>query len=476
MKLKDIKHIHFTGIKGVGLTALALLAQDAGISVSGSDTAETFVTDGILKKRGIKWQVGFSPSHLPVYPELSRRAKSLLIYTGAHGGPHNPEVIAAQKRHVPTLSYAQAIPLFTDQKQLIAFCGVGGKSTMAAMLATILEKTHRQPSYLVGVGNIPALGSPAAYRPKSHHFVVETDEYVAAPGADDTPKFFYLKPQFIGVSNIEYDHPDVYANFAATQNAYLKFFSSLPQNGKLAAFADNPTTVVVAKKAKTQLLTYGAHPQADVRLTRYHVAQGKVLCTFAYQHTTHQFSLRVPGKFNAFNALCAIALSAELGVSLQEATAAIKSFTGTSRRFQIIGTTQNGSTVVDDYAHHPTEIKATLKAAREWFPGKSIIAIFQPHTYSRTKALLQEFAQSFTDATQVVLLPIYASARELPDPEISSDILAAATRLHHLQVHSLSDASAVIQFLEENANKDSLIITLGAGDIFSLAHQIPHAL
>ncbi|MBI2010235.1 MAG: hypothetical protein HYS86_03620 [Candidatus Chisholmbacteria bacterium] len=344
---------------------------------------------------------------------------------------------------------------------------------MSAMLATILEKTHRQPSYLVGVGDIPELGNPSAYRKNSRHFVVETDEYVAAPGENHTPKFHYLKPDFIGVSNIEYDHPDVYANLAETAAAYLKFFSSLPQNGKLVAFADNPTTLTVAKKSKTQLLTYGAHPQAHVRLIRYHVAQAKALCTFAYHRATHEFFLNVPGKFNAFNALCAISLATELGVSHQAATVAIKNFTGTMRRFQIVGTTKNGSTIVDDYAHHPTEIKATLKAAKEWFPGRPLIAIFQPHTFSRTKTLLQDFAQSFEAADTVIFLPIYASAREAPDPAVSSDLLAAETSRHHPHVYPLPNPAAVLQFLEENASPESVIITLGAGDIFSLAHQIP---
>lgn len=469
MELRDINHIHFTGIKGVGMTSLALCAQDAGMAVSGSDSAEVFVTAAILKKRNISYAIGFKSEHVP-------QKIDLLVYTGAHSGPQNPEVLAAQKRHIPCLSFAQALALFTAQKQTLALCGVGGKSTTSAMLATILEKAGLKPSYVIGVGNIPVLGSPGAYRAGSRYFVAEADEYVAAPGADDTPKFLYLKPSVIGVSNIEYDHPDVYPNLEATTQVYQKFFSLLPSDGTLVAFADNPTTLEVAKKFSARLRTYGSHPQADFRLTRYHVAQEKALCTFEYKNALHEFTLSVPGKFNAFNALCALAIALEVGVNPQKATAGLKDFTGTMRRFELIGHTKNGTTIIDDYAHHPSEIKATLTAAKDWFPGRHLTAVFQPHTYSRTKALAKDFAQSFAKADQVLFLPIYASAREAFDPAITSDKLASDTARHHPQVHSLKNPEAVLQFLEASSLPGSVIITLGAGDIYTLAHQISHSL
>ncbi len=464
MILKSIKNIHFTGIKGVGLTALALCTQDLGLTVSGSDMGDEFVTDEILKKRSINWQVGFSPSHVPP-------ATSLLIYTAAHNGPNNPEVIAAKQQNLPTLSYGEALGLFMSDKIGISLCGVGGKSTTSAMIATILEHANLNPSYAVGVGNIPCLGTPGKYHRHGKYFIAEADEYVAAPGFDNTPKFLYQTPQIIGVTTIRYDHPDVYPDFAATTLAYAKFFRKLPQDGLLVAFADDKDTMDIVNKSSRKVVTYGTHPQADVRLQSYHTTAGKSLSSFSYHGINHELVLHVPGKFNAINALCAFTIATELGVDPRTATEGLKTFTGTMRRFEVIGTTKTGVTVVDDYAHHPDEIQATLLAAKEWYPQKRIIAIFQPHTFSRTKALFDGFAQSFIASDEAIILPIYASARESFDPTVSSQDLVNAAQKHG-QVSYQENTANLLQYLKSTVSSGTVIITLGAGDIFLLGRKI----
>jgi len=464
VNLKSIKSIHFTGIKGVGLTSLALCAQDLGISVSGSDIAEEFVTDPILKLRGISYTVGFSPNHLPP-------ATNLLIYTAAHQGPNNPEVIAAREQGIPAISHAEAVGMFMQEKIGISVCGVGGKSTTSAMLATILEHAKLKPSYTVGVGNIPCLGTPGKYDRHGKYFIAEADEYFASPGTDNTPKFLYQTPQVIGVTTIRYDHPDVYPDFDATCQAYLDFFNKLPKNGLLVAYADSSETIKVAKKSAKHLITYGTHPQADIQLKSYHVAEGKTLCTISYHGIEHELVLQVPGKFNAINALCAFAIATKLDVDPRIATNALKEFTGTMRRFENIGTTKSGVTIIDDYAHHPGEIQATLTAAKEWFPKRKVIAIFQPHTFSRTKALFADFAQSFGTADEAVILPIYASAREAFDPSIKSqDLVAAANQSSRVSYQE--NAASLIQYLKSTLEPNPVVITLGAGDIFLLGKKL----
>ncbi len=456
LKIENIKHIHFTGIKGVGLTALACCAQDLKIKISGSDTKEKFVTDSILKKRKIDWTIGFDPKNVP--------SKT------AHQGSKNPQVLHAKKSKIPTLNYAQALRLFMEPKISISLCGVGGKTTTAAMLAQILTQANLNPSYLVGCGSIDPLGSPGAYQQNSKYFIAEADEYFADPGKDDQPKFLYQSPQIIGVSNIEYDHPDVFKSFADTQKAFLEFFNKLPANGNLVAFADNKDTMFLSRASKKNLITYGSHPQADFQVTSYHVADQKAIFTLKYQDMSQEYCLQVPGKFNAFNASAAIAIATQLGISQPICQKALKQFKGTSRRFQLLAQT-NDITVVDDYAHTPHEIQATLEAAKQWLPGKRIVAIFQPHTFSRTKSLLPEFAQSFNHADQAIILPIYASAREAKDPQVNSQLLTEKIKNYNSQVQYIASDDQLLNYLSANIKPFDIVLFMGAGDIFLKAQK-----
>ncbi len=470
MDLNNLKYIHFTGIKGVGLTALALCAQDLKIKISGSDTAEKFVTDAILKTRGIAYQIGFSPSHIAANC-YAQPANSLLVYTAAHQGAHNPEVIAAQKAKIPILNHGAALGLFMQDKAGISVCGVGGKTTTSAMIATILDLANLKPSYAIGVGNIPGLGAPGRYQTGSKYFVTEADEYFAAPPVDNTPKFLYQHPEVIVATNISYDHPDVYDSFVATQQAFLKFFAHLPADGVLVACADNPDTLAIAKLSGKNLVTYGSHPQSDFRLKNYHFTDSKTLFRLSYQGIDQDYVLNVPGRFNVLNAIAAIAVATHLGIDQPTCVRALKEFTGTMRRFEILGKVNN-ITVVDDYAHHPSEIAATLKAAKDWFPTSRIIAVFQPHTFSRTKALFNEFTRSFASSDEVIFLPIYASARETADPEVSSQKLCQETSKFHPRVSYQESPDTLIKYLKQTVSPSDVILTLGAGDIFLLGPKL----
>ena len=275
MNLSQIKSIHFTGLKGVGMTSLALCAQDLRISITGSDTDEIFPTTDILNQRGLKASLGFKPTNLPSKLDL-------LIYTGAHGGATNPEVKAARAKNIPVLNHAQALKLFTQSKQTIAVAGVGGKSTTSAMIATILEKAGRQPSFAVGVGNIPCLNTPGKMNQKSSLFVVESDEYVADPTSDSTPRFHYLKPHIAIITNIEHDHPDVYPGLAEVFKAFVKFVTKIPQDGAIIANFDNPRVRQFIDQLDRPVTTYGFSPRADWQIIDHHLADQKQLFSLKF--------------------------------------------------------------------------------------------------------------------------------------------------------------------------------------------------
>lgn len=456
-------HIHFTGIKGVGMTATALCAQDCGASVSGSDVADTFVTDEVLRKRHLPVQIGFKPSHIPAETQL-------VIFTGAHQGRHNPEVIAAQSRHLRVISQAEAVGELMAGKQGISVCGVGGKSTTSAMIATILEHNQLQPSYLVGVAGINGSGPPGKYHSDSQHFVAEADEYVIAPGTDHTPRFMAQTPHIIVCTNIAHDHPDVYPSITETKQAFTAFFSKLPKDGLLVINGDQPSHTIAPKSTTAPIITYGQKSSNQFQLVSTAITPGTQLVTFKHKAQTHTFTLSVPGTYNALNALAAYSVCRHLKLSHQQISQGLTAFTGTKRRFEKIALL-DGIHYYDDYAHHPSEIKAVLAATKQWLSNRRLIVIFQPHTYSRTKALFKDFAASFSNADQVIITDIFASARETADPSVSGKKLAAAIAQQHGNAHFVPSKD-LVEYTGTIAHKGDILLTLGAGDIYKLHAKI----
>lgn len=465
INLKKVKHIHFVGIKGVGMAALALCARDLGKRVSGSDIEEVFVTDETLRKAKIAWKKGFNLKNLSPRPDL-------VIATGAHGGLNNSEVVAAKKAKIPVLMHAQALGLFMEGKTGISVCGVGGKTTTSAMIATLLDTAGFHPSFAVGVGSIAALGAPGRYDKKGEHFVTEADEFVTSPGIDDTPRFFHQKPKIAVVTNIEYDHPDVYPNLVATIEIFKQFFVRLGKEGLLVACWDNANTrktanqlVSSGKIDRSQVVSYGFSPAADFRIEKVHFTQGKTIFDLTFERARiPDLVLPRPGRYNVLNATAAVAVGNFLGISFPILARGLARFSGTRRRFELIAETA-GVKLYDDYAHHPAQIAAVLAAVRPWFPQGRTIAIFQPHTYSRTKALLAEFARSFSQAAVVVITDIYASAREKKDPDVSGEKLAFEVAKHHPEARYLPKGE-LAEFVQDTALPGDIIMTLGAGDIF----------
>jgi UDP-N-acetylmuramate--alanine ligase len=468
--MKKIKSIHFVGIKGVGMTALALLAKEAGIMVTGSDVADTFITDEPLKKAGIKVYSEFLAQHVD--------GIDFVITTGAHGGFTNPEVIAARNNKTPVITQGQAVGEFMKGQLLgkrfsgISVLGTHGKTTTTAMIATIFEKSGLNPSYVVGTSVIPSLKN-AGHFGRGKYFIAEADEYATEPVYDKTPKFMWQNPDIAVITNLDHDHVDIYPTLDDVKQAFTEFIKKLSDK-TLVYLGDNSTIVDVVKQFNGTKITYGFSPKNTYVIKNIRVSQDH---TFFWLETAEtslgEFMINVAGEHNALNATAAIAVALECNIPLETIKQSLRTFSGSKRRLEIKGTTKKGALVIDDYAHHPTEIKTTLAALKKMYPKKKIVCVFQPHTYSRTKVLFEDFLSSFVDADTVLLTSIYASAREQKDESVSSEILARQMSQKHRNVMFLASISNVIEYIDQKEYaSDSVIVTMGAGDIYKVGEAI----
>ncbi len=472
MNIDNIKTIYFTGIKGVGMTSLACIAKDYGIAVTGSDIEEVFVTDEILAKKNILVQTGFSKENI--------KNVDLLIYSAGHQGADNIEVVTAKQQNIPTITFGEALGLFFNTKAIgISIAGVGGKTSTSAMLATVFESAQQNPSYMIGVGEIPSLPLSGKYNNRGSVFISEADEYACSP-TNHNPKFYYQNPKIIILTNLAFDHPDIYTDKQHTLHTFQDFAEKLPHDGVLIANYDSLMVRELVELLRNsdqfegQIITYGQDLQSDWQLLDYKIQNQQA--TFRLDNADDQkfeFKLDVPGIYNAHNAIATIITSLHLGLSVEQIQTGLLKFTGTKRRFEKIGE-QDSNLFYDDYAHHPDEIKATLKAARQWFGDKKIITIFQPHTFSRTKALFDQFVDSFTDSDQTIILDIFPSAREPFDDSITSEMLvhAISSSHSHQNINYAQDFVRVMDLLQLDNLQNTIVITMGAGNVYKLWEKI----
>lgn len=469
--MKKIRHIHFVGIKGVGMTPLAIIAKEAGFKVTGSDIADEFITAKPLQKAKIKPIIGFAEKNIG--------NADLVITTGAHGGFENIEVKTARKKNIEVLTQGEAVGFFMsgeifNRRQIgISVTGCHGKTTTTAMTALIFKECMQDPSFLIGTGNIPCLGGPAHFG-KGNYFICEADEYATEPIFDKTPKFLWQKPKIAIFTNIEFDHPDLFTTVDEVRNAFLKFANQLPSDGILIANGDDLQTKKLIQGYRGKVITFGFSPRNNYVLKRVNISGSQTFFWVdAYGVSLGEFSINVIGEFNAFNALGAIIAALESGLDTEKIKKSLKMFTGTKRRFEYIGKLPSGALLFDDYAHHPTEIKSTLSAFRKAFPKSKIVCVFQPHTYSRTKMLFEQFSYSFIDCDTVILTNIYPSLRETPDPSVSSLLLVNEIAKHHRDALFCPELSDVVKYIREKGYKDNtIVITMGAGDVYKIADRL----
>lgn len=425
MDLNKVKKVYFIGIGGIGMSAVARMFLHQGKQVYGSDMGSSKITEE-LTKLGAKIHIGNPETTLP-------EGLDVVVYTVAISETH-PEFVFAKSKNIPVISYPESLGLISKDKFTIAVAGTHGKTTTTAMIAQVLIEAGLDPTVIVG----SLLKSGTNFiAGKSKYLVVEACEYKRS--------FLNIKPDIAVITNIDDDHLDYYKNLAGIQEGFSEFIHGIRQGGILV-------TNLGDKNVKPILSTFSA----------------KVIDYISVQEN---ISLGVPGQHNIKNAKAALVVADQLGIPKEKILSGLKNFTGTWRRFEKIGETGSGALVYDDYAHHPTEIRATLDAAREKFPDERIIAVFQPHLYSRTKEHFKEFGSALAPANQTLILPIYA-AREPKDPSISNQILVQEIQKEGVHATAFETFENAKEFLNSNLKRGDVVFTIGAGDIHKLSKML----
>lgn len=446
---KSIKNIYFIGIKGVGMTALAQILKAQGKVIGGSDTREKFFTDKVLKQAKINYSEGFSPDNLPA-------AIDLVIRSSAYTAENNVEVAAAVKRQLPILTQAEALAEIFNNKEGIAVCGSHGKTTTSALLAFVLRQAGFKPTAAIGSAVPQFKGNALTGRGKI--MVIEADEY--------QNKLKLYQPKIVVLNNIDYDHPDWFKTPGAYQRVFADFVTKVPKNGLVVANFEDKQVRQAVKKCRCKVVSYNVIYSFDKQIGLVAMT-GKIKDSYQYfqvwrgKENLGEFKMQLIGKHNVANAAAVVAACLELKVPLTKITKALAEFKGTARRMEVLGK-YRGALFIDDYAHHPTEIQATLLALRQRYPQRNIICAFMPHTYTRTKALLDNFAASFINADEVIILPIYASAREKRGGVSSEDLANKIGK----KARYIASVNTCASYLKQRINKNDIVVLMGAGDAF----------
>ncbi len=445
-------YAHFIGVGGAGMSGIARIAHDRGISVTGSDLKDSRYSKN-LRDAGIPVAIGHAEENLGD-PEV--------VVISSAIPESNPELAAARAREIPVWPRAQMLAHLAGELQTIAIAGTHGKTTTSAMVATMFEGMGLSPTYLVG-GEVAARGTNAASGTGTH-YIVEADE--------SDGSFVYLDPHIAIVTNVEADHLDHYGSLERVEQTFVEFMGKVPPDGRLIVCADDARLCELARETSAPMLTYGAAELADVR---YHdmVREGlrsRFTVTFP-DGSRVDASITVPGEHMVQNATAALAAAWVAEGDLQAAASALGSYGGVRRRFDHVGTADSID-VVDDYAHHPTEVRATLQAASEC-GYERIWVIFQPHRYSRTETLGRDFGAAFDAADRVVLMDVY-SAGETPIPGITGKtILDSLLEVDpRARVAYLPHRVDVVPFISRSVRPGDLILTMGAGDVTTLGPEL----
>jgi UDP-N-acetylmuramate--alanine ligase len=444
------QHAHFIGIGGIGMSGIAEILLSLGFKVSGSDLRSGPVTDR-LAQLGATVYEGHRAANV---------AGATVVVTSSAVGANNPEVLEAHARKIPVIPRAEMLAELMRLKYGIAIAGMHGKTTTTSMVAAVLAAGGLDPTVVVG-GRVDALGSNAR---------LGTTQYLVAEADESDRSFLKLSPILAVVTNLDREHMDCYSDMADVERAFLDFMGRVPFYGAVIACLDDPLLKGILPLVRRRVLTYGVAAEADFRLEL--LAAGQNGCFSRFQIATAAgplgpFELHVPGRHNVLNATAAVAIARQLEVAPEKIAEGLRNFRGVDRRFQQRGQAR-GVTVVDDYGHHPTEIRATLAAARACNPAK-IHVVFQPHRFSRTLDLLEEFSGAFTDADTVLVLPIY-SASEEPIPGVTAERLAAG--IVGPRVEFVADFPTAVTAVAAQAREGDMILTLGAGSVSQLALQI----
>ncbi len=481
----DGKHIHLVGAKGTGMAALAEILAARGCRLSGSDVADTFYTDAILASLGVTLSVGFDPSHLP-------RGTDVVIHSAAYSRTDNPELAAAAAAGIPVMNYPEALGLLSSTMKSVAIAGVHGKTTTTAMTGAVLSALGLDATILAGSA-VSSFGGGSTLIRGTSYFVAETCEY--------RRHFLHFHPMWMVVTSIEPDHQDYYPAYEDILSAFIEFGMLLPPSGTFIYCADDPgaseaAAILRAKRPDIVFVPYGHSATGRWRLTDYQAGEGRA--TFGLAGIPGRFELRVPGHHLALDAAAAAIVGFMLladaegrpaeasgapgseaaedglpglwtasGKTVAAVQKAIASFSGSKRRSEILGEAK-AVLFMDDYGHHPTAIRETIKGIREFWPGRRLIVDFMSHTYSRTRSLFAEFSRCLDAADLVVLHKIYSSAREEAASDISGRSLFDAVAAGRKDVMYFDEPMDAFADMKGMLRPGDLFLTMGAGDNWKL--------
>jgi UDP-N-acetylmuramate--alanine ligase len=448
-------HYHFIGIGGAGLSAIARVLLESGNQVSGSDLVISPSAEE-LRAMGVEVYAGHATANV---------AGADLIIRSSAIPESNVEVEAGKNTGIRVIKRVDFLAELTAGKRVIAVAGTHGKTTTTAMLAWCLTEAGKDPSYVIG-GVSKNLGCNA-HAGKGEFFVIEADEY--------DHMFLGLRPEILVVTTVEHDHPDCYPTPEDYFNEFVKLTGLIQPNGCLIADGSHAgaNRLLSVSSDNFTKISYGENADADVRISdiNHQPGQGVSFDIRLPQQEEFKVTLPLPGKHNAHNAAAAICVFDQLGLSMDLAISALARYTGSGRRYDLRATINN-ITLIDDYAHHPTEIRATLAAARSQYPEREIWAVWQPHTYSRTRELLNDFSKAFDDCDHVIVSDIYAS-REKPQ-EFSST--AVVSRMQHKDAHHIGELKDISDYLAVNLKPGHVLLVLSAGDADQITRTLANRL
>ena len=451
--VRQARHVHFVGIGGMGMSAIATVLLQTGRTVSGSDAAPSEVTRG-LQEQGATVFKGHAASQV---------SGCDVVVVSSAVPAHNAEVAAARERGIPVIRRAAMLAELMRCKQGIAVAGTHGKTTTTSLIAAVLEAGGLHPTVVVGA-RLNSLGGNGK---------LGRGDYVVAE-ADESDGSFLLLPSVVNVvTTLDLEHPDQYQDLEDISSYFHQFMNNVPYHGLNVVSNDdaNLRKVINRSRIKSRVITYGLKNCADYRAGNvYNSGLQTSFDVEGKEGRIGRFTLNLPGRHNVSNALAAIIIGCELGLSTDVISSALKSFGGVQRRFETRGE-RRGVTVVDDYGHHPEEIRQTLRTAKTVWPDKRLVVVFQPHRFTRTHLLQREFSTAFSDADALVLLDIYG-AGETPIPGVTTGILyeGVAARFQK-DVYYLDDTSQVVPFLHGYTREHDVLLTLGAGDVWKVADQ-----
>lgn len=471
MDFTKLKKVYMIGIKGVGMTMLAQYFNAQGIEISGSDTDEKYMTDEVLKKLNINVVEEFAADNIPLDVPL-------IIYSTAYSKERNIEVATAKQSGIKTMSFPEVLGKIFNTKFGLAVVGSHGKTTTTAWLGYILDKVNKSPTVMVG-SKVPQFDGLSIVG-SSNYLIAELDEY--------QNKLKYYDPKAVILTNIDYDHPDFFSTREEYQEVFVDFIKKIPASGFLIANYDDPLVRNHAQvNCQSKVITYALEEAADYvaydikNLGTRQFFKVKMSGNSENDESVEEinlggFSIQLSGVHNISNALAVIAACVELEVELSNIRLYLEQFAGTTRRMQILGEYE-GAIIIDDYAHHPTEIKTTLAGARNIYPKNKMIVVFHPHTFTRTKALLDEFSRSFGEAEELIILDIYGSAREEQGGVHSNDLIEKIKLTNQesktkQNIHYIPALKQCEKYLREHTKRGDVVILMGAGDVFRIGENL----